>query len=179
MNPYQALQAPELPKFQGQEYAPPEQDQAIYDDERSRAMAPGMRSLREGTREAISSATSLDNPNARGKFIQDALKGYGQGLSQVAGQAHQTATQRSDRKHAEALQAYQTKYDYQNEADLMNFKSEISTIAANFASAEATNLMNYQAGFPQTGQQTTMEKDRAAAFNPTKQNGTPFMGYMQ
>ena len=96
--PFEAIKAPDMPKFEGEEYKAPERDEAIYDVERQKAMGPGMRALREGTREAISSAQSLDNPNARGKFIQEALHGYGQGLESVASGAHKEATGQCPRR---------------------------------------------------------------------------------
>lgn len=178
-DPYQALQAPDMPKFKGEEYNAPERDQAIYDEERRKAMGPGMRALREGTREAISSSQSLDNPNARGKFIQQALHGYGQGLESVASQADRQATMTADKRHAEAVSMYRTKYDYKRDEDLMNFKGEISTIATNFAAESAASIANYNAGFDQnTGGQTTMERDRASARSKSTYYGNnPNIGY--
>jgi hypothetical protein len=142
-------------------------------------MGPGMRALREGTREAISSSQSLDNPNARGKFIQQALQGYGQGLESVASGADRQATKTADKRHSEALSMYRTKYDYRRDEDLMNFKTEVTKIANDFAMTSSVDMMNYQAGFGQGGgEQTTMQRDRSNARSKSTYYGNnPNMGY--
>jgi len=177
-DPYQALKTPDMPTFQGEEYAPPERDQAIYDQERRRSMGPGMRALREGTREAISSSQSLDNPNARSKFIQQALHGYGQGLESVASQADRQATMTADRRQAEAVSMYQTKYEYKRNEDLMNYKTEISTIAADFAAESAASVANYNAGFGQgSGTADGTGGSPNARSKSTYYGNNPNMGY--
>jgi hypothetical protein len=167
-----------MPKFQGEEYAPPERDQAIYDQERRKAMGPGMRALREGTREAISSSQSLDNPNARSKFIQEALHGYGQGLESVAAGADRQATSTADRRHSEALSMYRTKYDYRRDDQLRNYQAEVSQIAADFASESAASMANYNAGFDQSGGTGGNSGARSKSTYYGNNGSQPFMGYM-
>jgi hypothetical protein len=176
-DPYQAMKTPDMPEFQGEEYAPPERDQAIYDEERRKAMGPGMRALREGTREAISSSQSLDNPNARGKFIQEALHGYGQGLESVAAQGDRQATMTADKRQAEAVSMYRTKYEYKRSEDLMNYKSEINTIAADFAAESAASMMNYNAGFSQEGGAGGTSGTSGARSKSTYYGNNPNIGY--
>lgn len=175
-DPYQALQSPDMPRFEGEEYTPPERDQAIYDQERRKAMGPGMRALREGTREAISSSQSLDNPNARSKFIQQALHGYGKGLESVASQADRQATMTADKRQAEAVSMYRTKYEYKRNEDLMNYKTEIGKIAADFAAESAADMMNYNAGFGQEGGQITTNSSGARSKS-TYYGNNPNIGY--
>ena len=170
--PYQAIKAPDMPTFQGEEYAPPERDQAIYDEERQRSMGPGLRALREGTREAIASSQSLDNPNARSMFIKQALRGYGQGLEQVSAQAGKEATSISDRRHAEDLQTYRTKYDYRRDDQLRNYQAEVSRIAADFAAQSQAAQTNWAAGMD------TATTGGATAGGGRIGGDVPFMGYM-
>ena len=144
--PMKALEAPELPEYKGiGEYKPPEEDESVYKGARREAMGAGMRELREGTREAISSSQSLDNPNARSKFIQQALKGYGQGLEQVAKGASSEARNVAGRKRAEQIDVYRTNYTAKSDVYLKNYQNQINTIAANFASQQNAQTANFNA----------------------------------
>jgi hypothetical protein len=179
VQPVQAMKAPDLPEYEGiGEYAPPEEDEGVYKTARREAMGAGMRELREGTREAISSAQSLDNPNARSKFIRQSLKGYGQGLENVAaGAAREGRTEARD-KRREQLDLYKTNYDIRSDTYLKNYQNTINTIASNFASEQAAQAQN-----------TAMEMN--PNLNVVGQGGSgsgvdprslgnqqPFMGYM-
>jgi len=146
-SPITAMKYPDMPKYEGVgEYKPPEEDQGVYDKARREAMGPGMRELREGTREAISSAQSLDNPNARAKFVQQALKGYGQGLEGVASSAGKEARGVARDKRQEQLSMYKTNYEIKSNNYLMNYQAEINTIAQDFASGQAAQMYNAQPG---------------------------------
>lgn len=90
-------------------------------------------------------ASSLDNPNARAKFVQQALKGYGQGLSKVAQQAGKEGRTEAARSRSEELQTYRTNYDIKSDAYLTNYQNEINQIATDFASGQAANVANYNA----------------------------------
>lgn len=173
---FKAIDAPDMPTFVGDEYAPPEQDSAIYDAEREKAIRPGLRALREGTTEAISSSQSLDNPNARSMFIKRALHGYGQGLEGVAAQAGREATGRADKKYQQQLDIYRTKYEYKRSADLVNYQSQVSQIAQQFAADQQANIMNYQEGAGQYANQSTGTTGSSQYPNQTRKD--PFMGYM-
>jgi hypothetical protein len=147
IKPMEAMKAPELPKYEGiGEYTPPEEDEGVYRQARREAMGPGMRALREGTREAISSAQSLDNPNARAKFIQQSLKGYGQGLESVAAGASKEGRTEARFKRQEQLDIYKTNYDIKSNTYLVNYQNQINTIAANFASEQSAQTANFNAG---------------------------------
>jgi hypothetical protein len=164
-----------MPKFEGEKYNAPERDEGIYDVERQKAMGPGLRALREGTSEAISSAQSLDNPNARGKFIQQALQGYGQGLESVSAGASKEATNIADRRHSENVADYRIKFDYRRDEDLLNYKTEIGKIASDFAAESAANLANYNAGITDgSGAQNTGDARSKSTYYNDK---TPNMGY--
>lgn len=146
VKPMEAMKMPGLPEYKGPgEYKPPEEDKSVYNTARREAMGPGLRELREGSREAISGAESLDNPNARGKFIQQALKGYGQGLEKVAAGAAKEGRIASDRARAEQLSTYKINYDVKSDVYLKNYQNEINTIAANFASEQNAQAMNWNA----------------------------------
>ena len=132
-----AIPTPDMPKYEAQAYAPPGEDPGVYNAARAEAMGPGIRALREGTREAISSAQSLDNPNARGKFIKQALQGYGQGLESVSAGASREGRQVAGQKRAEQLDIYRTNYNAKNDAYLKNYQNEINTIATQFAQDQA------------------------------------------
>jgi hypothetical protein len=146
VKPMEAMKAPDLPEYKGAgEYTPPEEDEGVYRQARREAMGPGMRALREGTREAISSAQSLDNPNARAKFIQQSLKGYGQGLESVAAGASKEGRTEARFKRQEQLDVYKTNYDIKSNTYLVNYQNQINTIAATFASEQAANVANFNA----------------------------------
>jgi len=144
--PMEAMEAPKMPEYKGPgEYKPPEEDEGVYKTARREAMGAGMRELREGTREAISSSQSLDNPNARSKFIQQALKGYGQGLEQVAKGAASEAKGVAGRKRAEELDVYRVNYQAKSDVYLKNYQNQINTIATNFASQQNAQMANWNA----------------------------------
>jgi len=169
VKPMVAMKSPELPEFKvSEQYAPPEEDKSVYDTARREAMGAGMRELREGTREAISSSQSLDNPNARGKFIQQALKGYGQGLEQVAKGAASEAKGIAGRARAEQLDVYKTNYQAKTNAYLINYQNQINTIAANFASQQNAQAMNFHANLAKN---TTVQGMDGGSSN--NNNGIP------
>jgi len=148
--PLQAMKTPELPKYEGiGEYKPPEEDPNAYKIARREAMGPGMRELREGTREAISSGQSLDNPNARSKFIQDALKGYGKGLENVAAGAAKEGRAEAGRKRSEQLSLYKTNYDVRSNVYLTNYQNKVNKIAQDFAAEQSVRIANWSAGIDQ------------------------------
>jgi hypothetical protein len=149
--PMEALKAPELPDWNSPGYNPPEEDPNAYKNARREEMGPGMRELREGTREAISSAQSLDNPNARSKFIQQSLKGYGQGLEKVASGASRSARGIAKDKRKEQLHVYDTKHQIKSNNYLVNYQNEINTIAADFASQQAAQVANFNSGYSEAG----------------------------
>jgi hypothetical protein len=183
VQPMEAMKAPDLPEYKGVgEYTPPEEDQGVYQTARREAMGPGMRALREGTREAISSAQSLDNPNARAKFIQQALKGYGQGLESVAAGAAKEGRTEARGKRQEQLELYKTNYDIRSDTYLKNYQNQINTIAANYASEQSAQTANWNAGMDpsvnvagQTGGGGARDKGTYYGNSETRQ---PFMGYM-
>ena len=148
--PMQAMKAPELPKYEGiGEYKPPEEDPNVYKTARREAMGAGMRELRDGTREAISSGQSLDNPNARSKFIQQALQGYGKGLENVASGAAREGRAEAGRKRSEQLSIYKANYDVRSSVYLTNYQNQINKIAQDFASEQAAQMSNWNAGINQ------------------------------
>ena len=148
--PLQAMKTPDLPGYKGiGEYKPPEEDQSVYKNTRREAMGVGMRELREGTREAISSGESLDNPNARSKFIQQALKGYGQGLERVAAGASREGRAEAGRQRSEQLSLYKANYDVRSNVYLTNYQNKVNKIAQDFASEQAVQIANWNAGVDQ------------------------------
>jgi hypothetical protein len=95
----------------------------------------------------------------------------------VASGAHKTATGVADRRHAEAVSMYSTKFDYKRNEDLMNYKTEIGKIASDFAAESAADFANYNAGFGQ-GEQDGGTGGGARSKSTYYNNNTPFMGYM-
>jgi len=147
VKPLEAIQMPDTPEYKAEAYETPEEDPGVYKTARREAMGPGLRALREGTREAISSAQSLDNPNARGLFIKQALAGMGKGLENVAAGASREARGVAQAKRSEQLNQYQTKYNAKSQANLVNFNNKINTIAKNFAARQSAQIANYNAQF--------------------------------
>ena len=147
VQPFEAMKAPELPEYEGiGEYKPPEETDDAYNKARQGSMNAGVREMRDQARESMSTAQSLDNPNARAKFVQQALKGYGQGLSKVAQAAGKEGRTEASRSRSEELQTYRTNYDIKSDAYLKNYQNEINQIATDFASGQAANVQNYNAG---------------------------------
>jgi hypothetical protein len=166
----QAIPTPDMPEYNAPAYAPPGEDPDAYGKARSEAMGPGLRALREGTSEAISSAQSLDNPNARGQFIKQALQGYGQGLESVAAGAGKEARQVAGDKRKEQLDTYRIQHSVQTDTYLQNYQNQINTIAADFAQQQAAAQQNFNAQMDPnvtmasstpSGPRTAMEAGRA------------------
>jgi hypothetical protein len=159
-----------MPEYNAPEYTPPGEDPNAYKEARREAIAPGLRAMREGTREAISSAQSLDNPNARALFIKQALQGYGQGLESVAAGAGKEARQVAGDKRSEQLDTYRVQHSVQTDTYLQNYQNQINTIAADFAQQQAVAMQNYNAqsdpnvtmaSSTPSGPRTAMEAGRA------------------
>jgi hypothetical protein len=135
-----------MPEYNAPGYAPPEEDPNAYRNARREAIAPGLREMREGTREAISSAQSLDNPNARSMFIKKALQGYGKGLESVAAGAGREARQVAGDKRREQLDTYRIQHSIQSDTYLRNYQNEINKIAADFAQQQGLAAQAYEVG---------------------------------
>jgi len=147
IQPLQAVEVPEAPEFKARKYKPPEEDPRVYSKARDEAMGPGLRALREGTREAISTSQSLDNPNARGLFIKQALQGYGSGLEGVSSAAGKEARSVAGAKRAEQLNIYNTKYQARSAADKINYQAKVNQMAQDFAQQQQIAQANYQMQF--------------------------------
>ena len=130
-------QAPDVPAYKAPEYAPPAEDPGAYTRARREAMAPGARSLREGLREAIHGAGNLDNPNAKAKFIGEALQGFGRGLEGVAAGAAREGRAEAGRQRQEQMQIYNAKYKVMESEALTNYENEIGKIAQDYANQVA------------------------------------------
>jgi hypothetical protein len=89
------------------DYTPPEYDEKLERRLRSEYMAPGMSQVRRATSQAVISSKSIDNPNARALFINQALEGVGTATAKIAGSAGKEATAESHRRYSDEL----TKYD--------------------------------------------------------------------
>jgi hypothetical protein len=167
IQPFEAMKAPTLPEYKGiGEYKPPEETDDAYNKARQGSMNAGVREMRDQAREAMSTSQSLDNPNARAKFVQQALKGYGQGLSKVAQQAGKEGRTEASRSRAEELQTYKTNYDIKSDAYLTNYQNEINQIATDFASGQAANVANYNANL--NPNVTVAGQGGGATYGPNK-----------
>jgi hypothetical protein len=133
--------------------------------------------MREGVREAISSAQSLDNPNARSKFIKQALQGYGQGLENVAAGAGREARQEMQGKRKEQLDAYRIQHSVQSDTYLRNYQNQINQIAADFAQQQQIAMENYNAQYNQdvtiAGGPTSVTRTAKEASESLKQQFYP------
>jgi hypothetical protein len=126
---------PDMPEYNAPEYNAPDEDPMAYTQARQEAMGPGLRSLREGARESISTAQSLDNPNAS----------YGQGLESVASGAGREARQVAGDKRRDQLDIYRIQHSVQSDTYLRNYQNQINTIAADFAQQQSVAMQNYNA----------------------------------
>jgi len=147
IQPLQAVEVPEAQEFKARDYKPPKEDPRVYAKARDEAMGPGLRALREGTREAISTSQSLDNPNARGLFIKQALQGYGSGLEGVSSAAGREARSVAGAKRAEQLNIYNTRYQARSAADKINYQAKVNQMAQDFAQQQQIAQANYQMQF--------------------------------
>jgi hypothetical protein len=174
-----AIPVPEMPEFKSREFAPPAEDPGVYNRERAIAMGPGLRALKEGTREAINVAQSLDNPNARGRFIKQALQGYGQGLENVSAQAHRSATAEAGRKRNEQLEIYRTNWAAKNDAYLMNYKNQITQIAQQYANDQqaAASGMMPSGGQSLSGTQLPQLSTKLSMYRAAGNQGRYIPGY--
>lgn len=145
IQPMQAIPTPDMPEYSAPAYAPPEKDPNAYREARQEAISPGLRSLREGSREAISTAQSLDNPNARSKFIKDVLRGYGQGLESVAAGAGREARQVAGDERREQLDTYRIQHSIQSDTYLKNYQNQINKISSDFAQQQSVAMQNFNA----------------------------------
>jgi hypothetical protein len=154
----QAIPVPTLPTYNAPAYTPPAQDDGEYTQARGEAIAPGLREMRQGLRESISVASSLDNPAAKSQFIRQAMKGYGAGLDKVSAGAGREAQTRSDKKYAQELNNYRIQYDAKSDNYLRNYQNQINTIAAEFAQQQQINSQNYAAGIDTGGGLSTSQR---------------------
>lgn len=106
------LQKVKAPTYTQPDYKAPEFDQSRVDFYTQQAAAPGTSALRQGLRAGMQRAgTMSDNPNVVGAIENQALSGYGQGLSSVYGQAQGAGLQRyTASEYQPAVDAAKTEY---------------------------------------------------------------------
>lgn len=98
------FKAPE--DYKSPDYKPPEYDEGLEKKLRQQYMAPGMSQVRRSQQQATISAKSIDNPNARALFINQAMEGAGAAISQVAGTATRGAQQEARARYSDELSKY-------------------------------------------------------------------------
>lgn len=114
------------------EYTPPEYDKAEERKLREEYLAPGMQQIRRSTQQAIVSSKSLDNPNARALFINQALEGVGSAVSDVTASATQSAYNAAQQNYANELSKYFTGWQAEVSAAQTQYQADWSAALAEY-----------------------------------------------
>jgi len=112
------------------DYKPPSENKMTEKKKREELYQRGRGDLASQVHNAIISAKSLDNPNARAMFIREALRGMGQGLNEIMKGASSGASQYAARKRAEELGIYNAKFQAQSQEVMANYDAELQQAAA-------------------------------------------------
>jgi hypothetical protein len=110
----------DMPKFNAPKaykspaYNAPEYDEGLERKMRQQYMAPGMSQVRRSMQQATISSKSIDNPNARALFINQAFEGAGSAISQVAGTATRSAQAGAQARYSDELSKYDKEWNIQN-----------------------------------------------------------------
>lgn len=130
--PYTPVQFNAPGKIKLPEYKPPEYDEKKEKALRSEYMGPGMAQARRAVSQAIVSSKSLDNPNARSMFIQNALSGLGQAVEKVSTGASQQARAEARARYSDELGKYFTGWKALAEETKLNWDAEWKSALTNF-----------------------------------------------
>jgi len=122
------LQAPTLGTVDP--YAAPEYDLNRVSSLTQQFAAPGVRTLRQGLREATS--RRFDNPNVGALTMRQALQGYGTGLSAIMGGAAKTAGEEYGREYG--VETDEAKINYTQAVNDRNaiFNADMTSASMNF-----------------------------------------------
>lgn len=146
------FKAPDKLKYD--KYKPPERDPMEEKKLRAEYMAPGMRQVRRTTQESVLSSKSFDNPNARSMFIQKALQGVGDAVSQIAGTAGKQAASEATNRYAMQLDKYHTGFKVGQEEKRANWDSAWQAAMMEFQAKNQQNVAEYSSAMGIYGQQS-------------------------
>jgi hypothetical protein len=141
---YQMAEFQSPDQFKAPEYAPPDQDPAREKELRQEYMASGMRQVRKSTSEAIISSKSLDNPNAQALFIEKALSGVGDAVSEIAGTAGKEARSAAQAEYAQEMSKYNFGWKALADEAKVNYDAEWNQAVMDFQEQQARNRADYQ-----------------------------------
>ncbi len=121
-------------------YKPPEYDPGQERKLRQEYMAPGMGQVRKTTSQAMITSKSMDNPNTRSLFVEKALSGVGEAVSQIAGTAGREAGREARGRYQDEVTKYNTgwkiladetraNWDKEWDTALMQYKEQMNLYA--------------------------------------------------
>jgi len=116
-----------LPGIPRPEFVAPERDEARISELTQKGMGPGVRESRRALNRALLTAGREENPAARKYVAGEAMRGFGDTMSKVAGQSRQVAQQQYEQEYGTGF----------NEA-LTNFSSAMQDYMARFGTTTTT-----------------------------------------
>jgi len=120
------------------EYKPPAESSAARKGAAEEAYQRGRGDMGEQVHNAIISAKSMKNPNARAKFVGEVLSGMGSGLSQLSAAAGREGRAVAAQKRGEQLRTYEAKYQAESAEAMSRYDAELDSSMAQWQADMAT-----------------------------------------
>ena len=113
-------------------FVPPALDEGMVKEETRKAVSAPLRSLRRQTRETLLRHIDAKNPAVRREYLRAALRGHGEALSGIFGQAQQVGRSAAERERAVQMQA-----------EVLNFQQRQAEAQAKFQAAMQIYMSKY------------------------------------
>ena len=98
----------------------------------------GRGDMGEQVHNAIISAKSMQNPQARAKYVGEVLRGLGSGLASLSLQAGKAGRAEAGRKRSEQIRTYEAKYKAESAEALAQYDAEMTQAIAQWQADMAT-----------------------------------------
>lgn len=126
---------PSYPTLSLPEYTAPEYNKKAISELQQTMARPGWNRLSNALTEALIRSQSEDNPYVRKTYNRSALRGYGEGLSNIMERTLPMAQSEYAREHAALVDEAKTNFENLSRSALMNYQSEINRQNAMYEAA--------------------------------------------
>jgi len=116
-------------------------NEELYKEETRKAVSAPLRSLRRQTREALTRHIDTTNPALKREYYRAALRGHGEALSSIFGQAQVTGRAAAEKQRDIEFAAARDKFQGQMQMNSLKFQAAMQAYMAKFGQ---TSTQKYQ-----------------------------------
>jgi hypothetical protein len=149
------------------DYQPPKESASARKGAAEEAYQRGRGDMGEQVHNAIISAKSMQNPQARAQFVGQVLRGMGAGLAGLSAAAGKEGRQVAAQKRGEQLRIYEAKHKVESAETLAQYNAELDQAMAQWTADMATWSSGGELGRKQIRRSTSAD-DKSGRNNKTR-----------